>query len=426
MHQKITLDNGVRVILVPKTGTKIVAVLVMVKCGTDYESKEIKGIYHFIEHLPFKGTAKRPIPERVSGAIEEKGGQLNAFTDAETMGFAAKISSNHLELALDVLSDMLISPLLEPREINREIRVVIEEINTQKDNPQEYLEQVLWNEVAYGDQPAGWSTLGTKEIVRAFNREKVLRYFKRHFKAEGVVVVMVGNYDRKEAKRLVKKYFSGIKRGRGPKKNKLKEFQKKPQLVVSCKRTEQTHFSLGVKAIDFNLLSPERHALVILATTLGGNTSSRIFISLRERMGAAYDVSTEAIFNTDRSCLVTNTGVDTDKTEEAIRLILSEYQRIVNEKVTPEELEAKKEYLKGTTIMHLEGLMELGYFYGIQELLLDRIITPEKEIEDCLKVTPEEIQKVAQSIFQPKNLNLALIGPFRSKKRFKEILNSYD
>jgi len=425
MYQKITLDNGLRIVLVPKKESKTVAVLVLIKSGTDYETKEIKGIYHFIEHLPFKGTEKRRTAKEISQTIEGKGGALNAFTEPEITGFMVKMSSGHLETALDVLSDMLLSPLFEPKEINKEARVVIQEINSEKDNPQEHLEQVLWGEVVYGDQPAGWPILGTKESVKAVNRAKIIKHFGDRFRTKGIVISIAGNFKAEEAENLVKNYFNRMNKGLGPQKPKVNDSQDTPQILVSYKRTEQTHFSLGVRAPSFNLFSPKRHVLFLISTILGGNMSSRLFVSVRERRGLAYHIHTEINLYTDRGWLVTDAGVDHKKVEEVIYSILTEYQKITQKIVAAEELERAKEYLKGKMIMQLDDLIDTAYFHGGQELLLNRILTPEEEIEDCLRVTPEEIQRVAKKIFQPQNLNLALIGPFKSEKRFSKILENW-
>lgn len=236
MYEKIVLENGLRVILVPKEEAKTVAILVFVKIGTDYESKDLKGIYHFIEHLPFKGTMKRPLPEQITKAIEAKGGQMNAFTEEELMVFLVRVASDRLELGFDVLSDMMMNPLFNSEEIEREKKVVIEEINRQKDDIERYLALVLWNEVVYGDQPAGWPTVGTKETIRATNRRVLFRFFNKHFNARNMVISVAGNFDPTIVKSVVKEYFSGLRTGISSRKPKLDDSQANPHVLVSYKK----------------------------------------------------------------------------------------------------------------------------------------------------------------------------------------------
>jgi len=425
MYKKISLDNGLRIVLSPKKESKIIAVVVLIKSGSDYDKKEVKGIHHFIEHLPFKGTNKRPLPEEVAKVIEGKGGALNAFTEPEIMGFLVKISSEYLKTALEVLSDMLFNAQFKPEEIKREREVILREIDEQTDYPRDYLQNVLWYKVCYGDQPAGWPILGTKETIKTINRKAILEHFDNHFRSEGVVVSVAGNFNEEEAERLIKKYFSGIKAGKSPKKPELKEFQTHPQLLIAYRETEQTYLSLGVKTPGINLFSPERNALSLLATILGGNMSSRLFVLVRERMGGAYGIRTNFDLDTDRGYLVTDAGIENSQLIEITSLILKEYQRIREEVVSEEELERAKEYLKGKITMELDDLVDLAYFYGGQELLLNRIYTIEEEIEDCLKFTPKDIQNIAKRIFQPQNLNLAVLGPQRKNKELLNLLKNF-
>src|SRR3989344_8777203 len=188
-HRKIILDNGLRVILVPKE-TYSVNVLLLFGAGTDYEKRDQKGIYHFLEHLPFKGTIRRPISQEGAKVIEAVGGDINAFTEEEILGFFTQTSPENLELCLDVLSDLISDPLFREGDIRREAEVVVEEVNLNKDVPEDYLQIFLWNKLLYGEgQPAGWSILGTKTSIRNFKREKIIQIFENHFHAQNLVLV---------------------------------------------------------------------------------------------------------------------------------------------------------------------------------------------------------------------------------------------
>lgn len=427
MHRKTTLENGMRAVFVPRTDSHTVAVAVFVKCGTDYETPKFKGISHFVEHLPFKGTTRFPLPGQLSRAIESKGGEINAFTDSEVMFFVVKIASEHLALALSVLAEMLSGPLFEPAEIERERGVIFEELNRQTDDPQSHLLQDLWGKVLYGDQPAGWPTVGTKETIATIDRTAIVDHFGRFFRSKGMVLVAAGGFDEKRAEKLAREYFSVIREGGTPQKPKLFDGQKEIQVLVSSRNTKQIHLDVGVKLPGLNLASPERHTLNLLANLLGGNMSSRIFLSVRDRLGAAYEVSTDSALYTDRAWLATCAGADKSKAEQVIRLILDEHLRIAREGVPEKELEASKEFLKGTFLMKLDDPLELVYFYGGQELLLNRVSTPTEEIKGAMRVTPAQVQEMARDFFRPENLNLALIGPYLplfGKQKFSRFLDS--
>ncbi len=420
MHTKHTLANGLRIVTVPMKNTKAVTVLVLVGTGSKYETKDINGISHFLEHMFFKGTKKRPDTLAVAETLDMVGGQYNAFTGREYTGYWAKVDSKHLDLALDWVSDIFLNSKLEPQEIERERGVIIEEINMDLDTPIEHISD-LWEELLYGNQPAGWPVIGKKEVIAKIKRENFINYLKEHYLAKNAVVIVAGEI--KEVKSLelrVKSYFANIKTGKQQFKKRVIEKQTNPRVLIHYKKTDQTHFYLGFRAYD--IFDERKYALGLLAIILGGNMSSRLWIAIREREGLAYYIRTVAEAYTDHGYLATYAGIDNNRVEKAIAIILEEYKKIIQEKISEAELKKAKDYIRGNTILGLESSDAVASFVGGQEILTNKILTPEEKFVKIEAVTADDIQKVAKDIFRPEKLNLALIGPFKNKKKFEKLL----
>ncbi len=417
--KKTTLKNGLRIITIPMKNTKTVTVLVVVKAGSKYERKEINGISHFLEHMLGKGTKKRPTFSEVAATINSIGGAYNFFTSKEYTGFWAKVEKSHLNLALDWLSDILLNSKLQAQEVKREKGVIIEEINMYLDIPRRYIWD-LWEKLLYGDQPAGWLTIGEKENILKFQRRDFINYFKNHYSALNTIVCVAGNFNQRELKEKIKKYFRKISKAPPQPKIKVIEDQKKPQVLPWFKKTDQTHLCLGVRG--YNLNQPQIYAQEILATVLGGNASSRLFILIRDRKGLAYDVQTSAELYTDSGYLVTQAGIPHKNVKEVISLILREYKNIREKKIPQAEFQKAKDYLKGNMTLSLELSDTQASFYASQELLTGKILTPEERSAKIDEVTVNDIQKVAQDIFKPEKLNLAVIGPFKNGSKFEKML----
>jgi predicted Zn-dependent peptidase len=400
--------------------TKTVTVLVLVGAGSNYETKDINGVSHFLEHMFFKGTKKRPNALAIAETLDRVGGQYNAFTGREYTGYWAKVDSRHLDLALDWVSDIFLNSKLESQEIERERGVITEEINMYLDTPIEHISD-LWEELLYGNQPAGWSVIGKKEVIARIKRENFINYLKEHYLAKNTIVIVAGDADKIQSqKSKIKSYFTNIKAGKPQSKERTVEKQKKPQVLLHYKKTDQTHFYLGVRAYD--VFDERKYALGILAVILGGNMSSRLWIAVREREGLAYYISTSADAYTDHGYLATHAGIDNNRVEKAIEIILKEYKKITQEKVSEAELKKAKDYIKGNTTLGLESSDAIATFVGAQEILTNKILTLEEKFAKIEAVTVDDIYKVARDIFQPKKLNLALIGPFKNKKKFDKLL----
>jgi len=430
MFKKYTLSNGLRLVLAPMKGAQSLTVLVLVGTGSKYETREINGLSHFLEHMFFKGTKKRPTTLEIASALDEVGGSYNAFTSKEFTGFWAKVDSQHAELALDWVADIFLNSKLEEAEIEKEKGVIIEEINMYLDTPITNIWNV-WEQLLYGDQPAGWLTVGEKEIIRAIKKEQFLRYLESQYVAKNTIVVVAGNIEEFQNSRLrqgyggqanikIQNYFKNIKAGDFKNKLKTIEKQKKPEVKLSFKETDQSHFVLGVRSYD--IFDEKRYPALLLATILGGYMSSRLFIEVRERRGLAYYIRSAHETYTDSGYLVANAGVDNKRVEEAVKVIIEEFKKIRDEKIFPAELKKAKDHIRGATLLALESSDEVASFLGSQEVIRQDILTPEQFFSKIEKVKIEDLQRIARQIFRPQNLNLALIGPFKEKEKFYKLL----
>ena len=435
MFRKTILKNGLRIITVPQKETQSLTVLVLVGTGSKYETKEINGISHFLEHMYFKGTKKRPSAMAVAETLDKVGGIYNAFTSEEYTGYFAKVDAIHFDLALDCVSDIYLNSLLPDKEIEKEKGVISEEINMRYDHPISYVE-VLWNKLLYGDQPAGWDVAGTKESVAKITRDQILNYLKSQYVAQNTIICLAGKIDERASISKVKKYFSKIRETRPKEKppvidasvnsastlSKAEEVEKQtePQLLLFFKKTDQTHLAFGVRA--FNLFHSQRYAQEILGVILGGMMSSRLFEEIRTKLGIAYYIQTTVSSDPDTGYLVTQAGVDNKNIEKAISTILKEYRGLTQRKIPKVELKKAKDYIKGKATLLLESSEAQASFYADQELLENKILTPEEIFKKIDRVKVSDILKVAKDIFQPQKLNLVLIGPFKEKAIFQKLL----
>jgi len=419
MFKKIVFKNGLRLITVPGKNAQSVTILVLVKTGSKYEKKEINGISHFLEHLYFKGTKKRPTPISVAETLDRVGGIFNAFTGEDYTGYWAKVASSNFDLALDWVSDIFFNSLLPKEEIEKERGVILEEINTYLDIPALHI-QDLWTELLYGNQPAGWPITGRKENILKMSRQELINYRERQYVAENTLISVAGNISLEQALKGIKKYFQKIKIKKPFGKEKVIENQTKPSMLLKFKKTDQTHLCLGVRG--YNSFHPKKYIQELLASILGGMMSSRLFVEIRGKLGLAYSISTSTEDDPDTGYLVTRAGVDNKRADIAISAILKEYKNISQKKVSKEELKKAKDHYKGTTALYLEQSESKASFFARQELLENKILTPEEVFNKIDKITAEDILAVAKDVFKPEKLNLAIIGPFKDKEKFKRLL----
>jgi len=420
-YKKTTLENGLKVITVPMENANSVTVLILVGTGSKYESKDINGISHFLEHMFFKGTKKRPNTLDISETLDNVGGEYNAFTSKEVTGYWAKVDKKHADLVLDWITDIFLNSKFDAEELEREKGVIIEEVNMYLDTPTAYVSD-LFEELLYGDQPAGWKVIGEKENILSFDRDKILNYFNSHYSPSNVIVCVAGAVNTADIENKIQNYFENKKSDKFEPKLKVIEKQTKPEALFYHKKTDQTHFCLGVRSYDIS--HPQRYALALLSIILGGNMSSRLFIKVRERNGLAYSIHTSADSSTDTGYLVTQAGIDHKNLEKSIKLILEEYKDLKDKKISEKELQKAKDYLKGTVSLSLDASDNQASFYAMQELLENKILTPEEKFKKVDEISVDDIKKVAEDIFVSEKLNLAVIGPVeeKDKEEIKKIL----
>jgi len=417
--KKSTLENGLRLILVSNPSSLASTVLVLVEAGSEYEPREINGISHFLEHMCFKGTDKRPRAGMIDQELDALGSEYSAFTSHEYTGYWAKAENHKLKDILELISDIYLHPIFNKDEIEKEKGVVIEEMNLYEDTPAMDV-QDLFLTVLYGDQPAGRPVLGRKEFIQTISRAQLTRYREKHYIAPATVVVVAGNFNQTSMAQEVKRIFGKLPRL--PKEDKLPtlERQEAPQLLLKSKETNQSHFVLGFRTVS--AVDKRRYVSQVMANLLGGGMSSRLWAKVREELGAAYYVRAASEFFRDRGYLEISAGVDHAKIETVIKAVLAELKRLCSENVPLKEMQKVKDNLIGRLIMGLETSDELASFYGGQEILARSFIGTAKLIDEIKAVTSEDIRGFAQEFFINSGLNLAIIGPYKDGEPFRKIL----
>lgn len=416
-HKKTIIRNGLRVITIPMRETQTVTVMIMIGVGSRFESEEEAGLSHFIEHMFFKGTKKRPNTLIISEELESIGGEFNAFTSKDKTMYYAKTDAKHIATALDVIADMYLNSKMEKKEIEREKGTIIQEINMYEDMPARSVEDVFEG-MLYPKNSLGREIAGSKKTVSSFERKDFIKYMKKFYTANDTVVAVSGNFDEKKILGNIKKYFSAMPKGKKIKISEVKELQKKPQVKIKFKKTDQTHLVLGTRT--YKREHKDRYVLSLLSIILGGGMSSRLFIEIRERRGLAYYVKTGIEAYEDVGYISTSAGVEHKNLEEAVQIILKEYKRISKEKVSEKELQKAKDFVKGRLVMGLESSDEVAMFFVSQEVSYGKIITLEERFKFIDKVSADDILRVAKDIFCEKNLNLAVIGPHKDGKKLQK------
>ena len=417
--KRTTLKNGLRVITVPMKDNPTATVLVLVEAGSKYETKKINGLSHFLEHMCFKGTTKRPKAIDISKELDTLGSQYNAFTAQEYTGYYAKSDARHFNQIFDIVSDIYLNSTFPEAEMQKEKGVIIEEINMYEDMPNRHVQDLIMK-LLYGDQPAGWNIVGEKKNILNMKRNDFIKYKKMHYLPEATVIIVAGQVEESKILKEVNKVFGKISRGTKAKKLKVKEVQTKPQVLVNFKKTDQTHFVLGLRSHD--IFDKKNAVLSVLAGVLGGGMSSRLFQKLREEMGVGYYVRAYNDSYTDHGLLQISAGVDNKRIDEVIKAVLFECRKLKTQKISKEELNKVKEFLIGNMKLSLESSDDIAGFYGLQELLKREVKKSEEKADEIRKVTANQIKLLANNIFRNNKLNLALIGPFKDKSKFSKIL----
>lgn len=402
-----TLKNGLRIVTVPMKDNPTVTVLTLVGTGSDYETKDLGGISHFLEHMCFKGTEKRPTSSIISHELDSLGCEYNAFTDHEMTGYYAKGDSKHFKKLLDVVGDIYLNSTFPEKEIEKEKGVIVEEINMYEDMPAQQA-HYLFDELVYGDSPAGRNIAGAHATVRSMTKSDFVKYKTSQYTAPNTIVVIAGNIDSKIANKEVEKIFSSLT-NKNPNKKEKSIIQNGPNLKIKNKKTDQVHLVLGLKSYDRK--NPKNKTLRMLSSVLGAGMSSRLFNKLREEMGVCYYVSSHISTRSDSGMFSINAGVTTDRTEEVIKVLLEELKRFTVELVPDTELKKVQNFLIGNMKLGLESSDDIASFYGTQILLKGEIKTMKDKEKEIMSVTAKDIQKLAKEIIKTESLRLAIIGP---------------
>ncbi|MDX6492921.1 MAG: hypothetical protein QOH02_856 [Gaiellaceae bacterium] len=417
-YEKHTLENGVRIVLAPMPQAQSVTVALMYAAGSRYETRETNGIAHFAEHMFFKGTESRPSSRDIAGEIDAIGGEFNAFTGKEYTGYYVRAAAEHRDTALDVLVDMLRHSKFEAEEIEREKGVIIEEMNMYFDTPRDYIGGV-YEDLLYGDQPLGWDIVGRKETVRAATRDMFMQYIDHWYKPERLVVGVGGKIDG-DVLEAIQGHLGDLEPATTGAPDPASVNGNGSRVRVHTKQSDQAHIALGVPS--YPITHPDRYALQLLATVLGGGMSSRLFIEVRERRGLAYYVFGTNHSYTDAGSLYAQAGVDINRIDDAVSSVAGELRRIADEAVPSDELEKARSFAKGRFVLQLEtphGLI----MYGLRkEVLEGQTVDPKEVLAELDKVTGEDVQRVARDLIDDKRLRLALIGPFDDADRFEKLL----
>lgn len=421
--KKTTLKNKAKIVLIPMHETKAVTLLVFVPVGSRYEPSELAGASHFLEHVMFKGTEKRPDTTKISRELDAIGAEYNAFTGKDHTGYYIKVASEHMLLACDMLSDMLTNSLLDATEMEREKGVIIEEIHMYEDNPMMHVDDLI-EETLFPSSTLGRNIAGTEQSMKEMQREKVLAYYHEWYRPQNMTIVLAGNLP-KNVTQILQKTFGVIKE---PKLKKLKTFTRAKPLVakdvatrvkVQFKETEQVHVAIGFPGYGYG--DPRLAAQGILANVLGGNMSSRLFIEVRERRGLCYYIRASLSPYQDLGAFTIQSGLTKARMEEGVKEIIAQLKLIRENGITDEELARAKEYTRGKLILNLEETSEVADWYGRQQLFMGTMLTPEQKLKKIMAVKKEDVLKVARDILREDRLCMAVVGPYKDAKQFQKL-----
>jgi len=414
------LSGGLRLVTAPLPQRASVAIAFMLGVGSRYEDITQSGISHFVEHMVFKGGGRFPTARAISEAIEGVGGVLNAATDREATVFWTRVPSEHLGLALRVLADMLLQPVLDPEEVAKERQVVLEELRMYMDNPQEYV-QIIFDDVMWPDHPLGREVVGREETVRGFTADDCRTHLQRHLIPETMVVTVAGDVDPDRARDAVSAELSAwaAETHPAPARPEPSTPPTGEPLRVARKSAEQANIVVGARAPSY--FDPSRHVLDILNVVLGEGMSSRLFLELRERRGLVYDVHSFVTRFADSGALCMGLACEPAQAPAALEAAIVELRRLAEHPIDADELTKAREYAKGRLLLQLEGTSALNEFAGQQELLTGTILTPAALVERLDSVTADAVQSLAGLVLRD-GLRAAAVGPFRSDTRLSKAL----
>ncbi len=419
MYEKTVLANGLRVLSGELAHTKSVSLSLFVGAGSRYEDDSIAGVSHFVEHMLFKGTDRRRTPREIAEAIEGVGGVMNAATDKELTVYWAKVPVDHFSTALDVLIDQLLYSRIDPVELERERKVVIEELAMVEDSPGE-LAGLLFDSLMWPDQALGRDVAGSTSTVEGITRETMLEYHASQYVPENTVVAVAGNLSHERVVGEVTERVAEWKRAPFRGWEAARDGRATPQVGLRSKRTEQAQILLGYPG--YSAFHPDRFALDVLNTILGEGMSCRLFLEIRENRSLAYDVHSSVAHYLDTGALVVGAAVDPRKATECIRAVRAELDELRSNAIPDAELVKAKEYIKGRLLLRMEDSRAVASWLGGQELLRGEIHSVDEVVDAIDAVTAAELQAVAQDVIRDERASLAIVGPYRASQRFERLL----
>jgi len=416
MYKKTELNNGLTLVTNRMPNMESMAIGIWIKTGSRNEDEKNSGISHFLEHMLFKGTSSRNC-RKLKEEVEGRGGSLNGFTSEEVSCFLAKVSFKHTDIALEILSDMVLNASIDDEELERERGVIIEEIKMYHDLPNHYVHDILTDIMWHGN-PLGFPIAGTIDSVSAISRKDIVEYRDVNYIPQNIAVVLCGNIDHDAIEPRLKKIFTKIvKRKTGP----VSEFcnnQSKPCMRIMNKDTKQAHLCIGLHS--FGRSHKDRYVLGLLHVILGGNMSSRLFENIREKKGLAYEIGADVKRYNETGAFVVHAGTEHKKAKEAVICILKELRDVKKRDVTSGELKRAKEFFKVQLLMALEDTLEHMLWIGDYATSLNKLPDRKEIIKKLDAVTANDIRRVSNCIFNSSSLNLAVIGEFTDKEQ-KEI-----
>lgn len=419
MYQKMVLDNRLRIVSSAMPHTRSVCICIFIGTGSRYEMAEQAGLSHFVEHLCFKGTERRPTAKELAETIDGVGGILNGGTDKELTVYWAKVARPHFLLALDLLVDMLRNSKFDPVDMENERKVIIEELNMSMDSPQSRVDMLI-DEVIWPAQPLGRDVAGSKETVTAIDRNMLLDYQSTHYLPSNTVVGVAGDISHNEVVDSVTAVLGDWPDGVPGTWFPADNGQDTSRLVAEQRKTEQVHLCLAVRGIWH--MHPDRFILDLLNLILGEGMSSRLFLEIRERRGLAYEVHSHVSHFHDSGSVNIYAGVDPKRVEDAIEAILMELVKLREEQVSEAEITKAKELGKGRLMLRMEDTRSVAGWMGGQELLMGHILTVDEVTSILDAVTASDLQRVARELFLSNKLCLALVGPSRKERRLERLL----
>jgi predicted Zn-dependent peptidase len=419
-YQKTTLPNGIRVVTGPMTGVKSASLIFYYGVGSRYEPPAISGVSHFLEHMVFKGTERRPHPMLISQEVEGVGGILNAATGRESTNYWAKVPSTHFELAFDVLADILRNSVIDAAELDKERSVIFEEIRSIQDSPEELVHEVI-DEVVWGDQGVGRSIAGTEESVGHVDRDGMLDFWRRNYGPDRLVVAAAGDLEHETVVELTERFFGDLEAPARPDEwADTLDTQQEPRVRLVERETEQAHLCLAMPALPYT--TERRYVQSTIEAILSSGMSSRLFQEIRENRGLVYSVYGYFRPYADVGQGVVYAGTDLERVEETISATVGELRKLRDLPVPEEELRRTKDLRKGRLLMGLEDSRSVAAWIGSQEATYGEIKTPEQVMERIEAVTVAEVQELSRELFRNERLSLALVGPYENEAKFRDLL----